>query len=288
VDPLSLLWFYFILASLQPVIQRQVLLLQRRRRLHLIAATRKGTVITMIHRQETMSFLGFPILRYIDIDDAESTLRAIRATPAGQPIEIILHTPGGLVFAASQIAAALADHDGRVTAVVPHYAMSGGTLISLAADEIVVDRHSALGSVDPQLGNQPAASIVAAVEHPGDHDDQTLILSDVARKAIVQTESFTARLLERHLEPDRAREAAHILATGTWTHDHPLYHTELILLGLPVTVGVPDLERELMELYPQPRGREPAVEYVPGPPVAPTLPRRRELPRPAKGRGRGA
>jgi ClpP class serine protease len=285
VDPLSLLWFYFILASLQPILQRQYLLAQRRVRLRQLAATRNATVITMIHRQETMSLLGFPIVRYIDIDDAESTLRAIRSAPDGQPIEIILHTPGGLVFAASQIAAALADHDGHVRAVVPHYAMSGGTLISLAADEIVVDRHSALGPVDPQLGNQPAASIVAAVEHPGDHDDETLILSDVARKAIVQTESFTARLLERHLDPERARQAAHLLASGTWTHDHPLYHTELATLGLPVKVGVPKLERSLMELYPQPRGREPAVEYVPGPPVSPTMPRRRELPRPAKTRG---
>jgi ClpP class serine protease len=285
VDPLSLLWLYFILASLQPVIQRQILLGQRRVRLRQLAAAREATVITMIHRQETMSFLGFPIVRYIDIDDAESTLRAIRGAPDGQPILIILHTPGGLVFAASQIAAALADHSGRVTAVIPHYAMSGGTLISLAADEIVVDRHSALGPVDPQLGNHPAASIVAAVEHPGDHDDETLILSDIARKAIAQTEGFTGRLLERHLDPDRARQVAHILATGTWTHDHPLYHTELAGLGLPVKVGVPKLERGLMELYPQPRGREPAVEYVPGPPVRPTMPRRRELPRPAKTRG---
>jgi ClpP class serine protease len=152
----------------------------------------------------------------------------------------------------------------------------------MAADEIVVDRHSALGPVDPQLGNHPAASIIAAAEHPGDHDDETLILADVSRKAIVQTESFTARLIERHLGPERARQVAHIMASGTWTHDHPLYHTELVTLGLPVKVGVPKLERELMELYPQPRGREPAVEYVPGPPVAPTFPRRRELPRPAK------
>jgi ClpP class serine protease len=282
VDPLSLLWFYFILASLQPVIQRQWLVVQRRRRLAQIASTRGATVITMIHRQETMSFLGFPIVRYIDIDDAESTLRAIRETPRGRPIEIILHTPGGLVFAASQIAAALADHSGPVTAIVPHYAMSGGTLIALAADEIVVDGHSALGPVDPQLGNHPAASIVAAVEHPGDHDDETLILSDISRKALAQTESFTARLLARRLDPERAAKVARILATGTWTHDHPLYHTELLLLGLPVRVGVPPLERGLMELYPQPRGREPAVEYVPGPPGAPTLPRRRELPQSPK------
>ena len=164
MDPLSLLWLFFILASLQPAVQRQVLLAQRRRALHAISREREATVMTLIHRQEAMSLLGFPIVRYIDIDDAEGVLRAIHETPAGRAIEIILHTPGGLVIAAQQIASALADHDGRVTAVVPHYAMSGGTLIALAADEIVIDPHAALGPVDPQLGQYPAASLVEVAE----------------------------------------------------------------------------------------------------------------------------
>jgi ClpP class serine protease len=278
VDPLSLLWIFFIIASLQPALQRQTLLMQRRRALGAISRRREATVITLIHRQESLSLLGFPIVRFIDIDDAESVLRAIREAPSERPIEIVLHTPGGMVLAARQIAAALADHDARVTAVVPHYAMSGGTLIALAADEIRIDRHAALGPVDPQLGQYPAVSVIAAAEHPGEHEDQTLIMADVGRKAIAQVESFTARLLERRLPPERARETAHVLATGVWTHDHPLQVPELELLGLPVTVGVPDEERELMELYPQPRGRTPAVEYAPGPPE-PTLPSRRELPR---------
>jgi len=90
--------------------------------------------VTLIHRQETLSFLGFPIVRYINIDHAEGMLNAIRATRAGTPIDIILHTPGGL--AASQISDALAEHDGPVRAIVPHYAMSSGTLLALATDEI--------------------------------------------------------------------------------------------------------------------------------------------------------
>src|SRR5918999_1892069 len=206
MDPLSLLWIFFILVSLQPAVERFVLLMRRRRSLQEIARARGVTVITLIHRQETMSFLGFPIVRYIDIDDAESVLRAMRSTPKGQPIEIVLHTPGGLVLAARQIAAALADHDGQVTAVVPHYAMSGGTLIALAADEIVLDSHAALGPVDPQLGQYAAASILAALDRPGERKDQTLILGDLAGKAIVQVESFTRRLLERHLPAERAAD----------------------------------------------------------------------------------
>jgi ClpP class serine protease len=275
MDPLSLLWLFFILASLQPAVARQALLLQRRRALHAMSRKREATVITLIHRQESMALLGFPLVRYIDIDDAEGVLRAINETPSGRPIEIILHTPGGMVIAARQIATALADHDGHVTAVVPHYAMSGGTLIAMAADEIVLDAHAALGPVDPQLGEYPAASIVRVARTPGDHDDRTLLLADVARKALDQVEEFAKGLLARRLPPQRAREVARLLSSGVWTHDHPLQARELEALGLPVRVGVPEDEREFMTLYPQPRGRPSAVEYVPGP-TDPGLPSRRE------------
>jgi ClpP class serine protease len=273
-DPFSLIWLFFLFASIQPAIGRQLLLAQRRRALAEISRQREVTAITLIHRQEQLALLGFPLVRYIDIDDAESVLRAIRDTPPGRGIEIVLHTPGGMVVAARQIASALADHDGKVTAVVPHYAMSGGTLIALAADEIVVEPHAALGPVDPQLGQYPAASLVKVAERPGDRDDQTLLMADVGRKAIAQVEGFTRRLLERHMPNERAREAARALATGVFTHDHPLQHPELTALGLPVRVGVPDLERDLITLYPQPHGRQPAVEYVPVPGPRPSLPQR--------------
>lgn len=279
MDPLSLLWIFLIVIALQPALARQVLARQRRRFLGRLSARRNATVITLIHRQETVSFLGLPIMRHIDIDDAESVLRAIRETPAGRPIEIILHTPGGLVLAASQIAVALADHDGPVTAVVPHYAMSGGTMIALAADEILLERHAALGPIDPQLGQYPAASILAAIEAPGIRRDETLILGDMSRKALRQVSVLATRLLERRMSPERARDLAELLSQGFWTHDHPLLASDLEQLGLPVKIGVPKEERELLELYPQPRGRS-GVEYFPGTPVRPGMPPGRERPRP--------
>jgi ClpP class serine protease len=277
VDPFSLLWLFFVFASLQPVLQRQRMMVARRRALAAISRERDATVITMIHRQEQMSLLGIPLARYIDIDDAESTLRAIRDTPSGRSIEIILHTPGGLVLAAQQIAVALAAHDGHVTAVVPHYAMSGGTLIALGANEIVLDDHAVLGPVDPQLGQYPAASVVRVARGPGEHSDETLIMAEVGRKALAQVEAAVTGLLEHRLPRDRARRTAHLLSSGVWTHDHPLQLAELEALGLQIRVGVPESVRELMSLYPQPQGRTPAVEYAPGP-AAPALPRRREVP----------
>jgi ClpP class serine protease len=271
---LNLLWLFIMFASLQPVVQRELLRARRRQSLASLSRRRGATVITLVHRQETMSLLGFPVVRYIDIDDSESVLRAISETAPDRPIEIVLHTPGGLVLAATQIASALADHPARVTAVVPHYAMSGGTLIALAADEIVIDAHTALGPVDPQLGKYPAASILAALDRPGERSDETLIMADMAWKAIAQLEGFVERLLARHFEPERAKLVAHLLATGTWTHDHPLQAQELMALRLPIRVGVPAEERELLRLYPQPSGREGSVEYAPGVPRQPDLPRR--------------
>jgi ClpP class serine protease len=268
--------------ALQPLVARQLVAAARRRAVAKLARERNATVITLIHRQETVSFLGIPLMRHIDIDDAESVLRAIRETPTGRPIEIVLHTPGGLVLAARQIAAALADHDGKVTAVVPHYAMSGGTMIALAADEILVDAHAALGPIDPQLGQYPAASLVAVADLPGIRKDETLILADIGRKALHQVQVFAAQLLERHMDPAGAREVARVLSTGLWTHDHPLLPGDLEGLRLPVKVGVPDEERELLRLYPQPRGRHSGVEYVPGRPAPPGLPPGREVPRPRR------
>src|SRR5215204_3834973 len=119
MDLINILWLFIILASLQPAIQRRLLELSRQRALARLASERGSTVVTLIHRQETMSFLGFPIMRYINIDDAEGVLGAIRTTRPGTPIDIILHTPGGLVLAASQIASALAEHDGPVSAIIP-------------------------------------------------------------------------------------------------------------------------------------------------------------------------
>jgi ClpP class serine protease len=264
VGIIDLLWLFIILSSLQPVVQRQMLGLARRRALAGIASKRNATVITLIHRQETMSFLGFPVMRHIDIDDSQSVLRAIRESPPGRDVEIILHTPGGLVLAASQIAKALADHQGRVIAIVPHYAMSGGTLIALAADEIRVDDHACLGPVDPQLGQYPARSLVEVAERPGDHDDETLLMADVGRKALRQMNVLTTQLLERHMDADRARKVGRLLSSGVWTHDHPLMAPDLEVLGLPAHVGVDREERMLLDLYPQPRGREASVEYVPG------------------------
>src|ERR671937_2289798 len=192
-----LLWLFILAQFFVPLYQKQMLVLRRNRAFQAFESQRRTRLITMIHRQETMSFLGFPIARYIDIEDSEQVLRAIRLTPPDLSIDIVLHTPGGLVLAAEQIAFALKRHKGNITVFVPHYAMSGGTLIALAADAIVMDPNAVLGPVDPQLGEYPAASILAAarVENPN-RDDRTLILADIATKALRQMEETVFGLIQ--------------------------------------------------------------------------------------------
>ena len=268
MDIFSLFWLLFILSAIQPMLQQRWLEYMRQRVIRQMEIKRKSRVITMLHRQETMSFLGIPISRFIDIEDSEQILRAIRLTPDDMPIDLILHTPGGLVLAAEQIAEALVRHEGKVTVFVPHYAMSGGTLIALAADEIMMDLNAVLGPVDPQLGQYPAASIIKVMEtkDPNEIDDQTVIMADMARKALKQVWNTVFGIVTgRGGSEDLARKLADTLTTGIWTHDYPISVHEVQELGLTVSTEMPSEVYQLMALYPQPSQRRPSVQYIPAP-----------------------
>lgn len=263
----DLIWLFFIFSAIQPMLQQKMLEAMRVRKISKLERERKSRVILLVHRQETMRFLGFPVARYIDINDSEEVLRAIQMTDADVPLDLVLHTPGGLVLAALQIAKAVREHKARVTVFVPHYAMSGGTLIALAADEIVMCEHSVLGPIDPQLGDSPAASLIKVVgEKPvAKIDDRTLVLADVGRKAIAQVKQAASELLTRRLAAEQADALAEKLTAGTWTHDYPIWASTAKSLGLSVSTDMPHDVLQLLTLYPQPVRIQGGggVEYLP-------------------------
>jgi ClpP class serine protease len=263
----DVLWMFFLFSALQPVLKQRFLDASRQRLIAKIERQRHSRVILLVHRQEQMSLLGFPVYRYIDVNDSEEVMRAIHLTDPDVPLDIVLHTPGGLVLAALQIARAIHKHQGKVTAFVPHYAMSGGTLIALAADEIVMSEYAVLGPVDPQLGEYPAASILKAVAKKpvAEIDDKTLILADQAEKAMVQVRKSVQELLAAKSPDGKAEELARLLSEGTWTHDHPITYETAQSFGLPVRCDMPAEFLDLMNLYPQPVRRQPTVEYLPEP-----------------------
>jgi ClpP class serine protease len=264
-----LFWALLIYVAAQAFFAPNQVQVKRAQALAAFQEERKSRVIVMIHRSDRVSFLGAPVGGFIGIEDSESILRAIRLTPDQTPIDLILHTPGGLVLAAEQIARALLDHKGKVTVFVPHYAMSGGTLIAMAADEIVMDPNAVLGPVDPQIGGMPAASIVRVTEiKPVERtSDQVLILADMSRKAQTQVRDIVAELLSEsgQMGADRAAEVAKVMTEGRWTHDFPITVRTARGLGFKVSTDMPRPVYGIMELYPQAGSRRPSVVYLDSP-----------------------
>ena len=264
LDFSSLLWILILVMALQPLLMGRWYTLQRAQAIRAIERAHGTRVITMIHRQEKRSLFGFSVARHIDLEDAQTIIAAIKETPPHVPIDLVLHTPGGLVLAAMQIARAVEAHQAKVTVYVPVYAMSGGTLIALAADEIVLGEFSMLGPIDPQIAGLPAASIVKARDSKpiAEVFDLTLVLADVSEKALAQVKRGAVELLTPRMEQAAAEALAAKLAGGHWTHDYALTAEEARQIGLPVRVGMPREVMELMKLYPQPI-QQSGVEYLP-------------------------
>ncbi len=260
----SLIWIFFLIMALQPLLTGRWYAVRRAQAIRAIEKSHGSRVITMIHRQERRSIFGFSMPRHIDLEDAQTIIAAIKETPEDMPIDFVLHTPGGLVLAAMQIARAVEAHKAKVTVYVPVYAMSGGTLIALAADEIVLGEFSMLGPIDPQMAGLPAASIVKARDlKPIERvSDLTLVLADVAEKALAQVKQGAVELLTPRMEQAAAEALAAKLAGGHWTHDYALTPKEASALGLPVKVAMPLEVMKLMTLYPQPI-QQSGVEFLP-------------------------
>ena len=208
---------------------------------------RGSKVISMIHREEMHDAEE----QQITIDNTEKLLRKIRSVPSETPIDFIVHCPGGVVLPAEQIALALKEHRGKVTAIVPYYAMSGATLVCIAADEIIMEPFSVLGPLDPQIDGLPSPSLLKLVELKGPENvsDQMIVLADMAEKSLRQMKSFIRYLLIGRLSESEANNLAEFMTMGYLTHDSPLTASELRSLGLKVELNVPDDVHVFMKLH---------------------------------------
>jgi hypothetical protein len=151
------------------------------------------------------------------------------------PVGLLIHTSGGYFQPVMQIAKAVQRH-GNVTAIVPYYALSGGTLIALAAKSVQLWPHASLGPVDPQVGPFSAGALEAILlaKSPENIDDYTLGLAHEGRKAL----SETKRLLKSLIGDNAA--AMQRLVSGGLPHSYPISFEEAKGLGLPVQRIQPD------------------------------------------------
>lgn len=268
-------------SATEPETVRQETLKRRMEILAQLAAERGSRVLTLIHRREPWEAADWD--KSMGIEDTEVVLREIRRTPPETPIDLILHTPGGLVLAAEMIAMALNARRGKVTVIVPFYAMSGGTLLALAASEILMESYAVLGPLDPQIAGLPSPALVWLVRKKPLHliQDQTLILAQIAELALAQMCGFICWLLGSRMEQERARRTAAFLTQGYLAHSSPITFEKARELGLPVKLGVPDLVYELFETCCHGQCLRPGIGLLAGPvavsPPIPHMPRRPTL-----------
>ena len=110
-----------------------------------------------------------PNLLQISPEDINGFMASINGMNFEQPLTLILHTPGGVMTATETIVEYLRSKFSGIEVIVPVYAMSGGTMIAMAADRIIMGRQSQLGPIDsqfsmPQGGSMSATSILAQFE----------------------------------------------------------------------------------------------------------------------------
>ena len=260
---------FFLYTVIYPQSQLKRIRIQHMAKLKAMEKRHGCKVLTMIHRREAVSLFGLPAYQFIDEEDAEQVLRWIRQYK-DYPLEIILHTPGGQLLASIQIARALRKHPKNTRVIIPHYSMSGGTVIALAANEIVMDKDAVIGPIDPQIGDflrgtYPAPSWIYAAETKKENAaDTTLVMSDISRKALKLTRNVAKELLEGKIQAgpageSRLDEVVEKLVSGEMIHSTPLSASEAKELGLSVNTDFPEDVHEFMKLF---RPVKRSIEYV--------------------------
>jgi ClpP class serine protease len=214
----------------------------------------RGTkVITMIHKKELWTEPGED--PEIGIEDTVKVLMEFQKTPRDKPIDMIIHTPGGYAVAAQMMAMAIKFHPAKVTVMVPFYAMSGGSLMSLAASEIRMEKYSVLGPVDPQIptpgGMHPAGSLATLMKTKPIEtiNDRMVILAESGNLEIENAKAFVMWLLEGKMDKQQAESVADFLARGYMAHATPITLDVARSLGLNAVEGVPDKVYELFKTF---------------------------------------
>jgi ClpP class serine protease len=198
------------------------------------AKARGSVVLKIVHHE---------VDEYVDTDTAIEAIDLIRNAPENTPIDVVLHTPGGIASATQQILHALKHHKGRKTAFVPYRAKSAGTMIALACDEIVMGTSAVLGPIDPQYAWMPAP-ILADLTRQKSADrisDEMMILSKMAQQAVNEARRFSCDYINDAHKRDGTCDLTNDLIGGGRNHDYPILPQEAAGFGLNISTDMPEL-----------------------------------------------
>jgi hypothetical protein len=237
---------------------------ERQRLLADLERSRGTRVLAIVHGREWV-FDSRKTHTYFDRETTDEFISAIRKMDPEQPLDLILHTPGGEYSSGLQLARALKAHRGRKTAFVPFHAFSMGTIIALVADQIAMGEHAVLGPIDAQFGWRPAVDLVRlAREKPlAEIDDTSLLLSYLAERAIQENKDLCDVVNQCH-KTDGTCALTMRLASGELSHGYPISVAGAHELGINVVTGIPEQVYSYVELC-QDIDKEPAVRWVESP-----------------------
>lgn len=190
----------------------------------------------------------------IVFDEAFEAVASIRQANPRSKIVIVLHTLGGYARPAHMIALALKQHlkkakahnpkrDPHVIAYVPYVAMSGGAMIALAAEKVVMDPTASLGPIDTIYGSFPTETYRDLLEQKGPLATQDLLVM-VAHEA-EKYEAYAQRIAREIVHPNHKAEdkdpnfLADYLSAGKLSHSEAISPEAADKLGMNVSTKIP-------------------------------------------------
>ncbi len=240
---------------------KEKILARRAQLIHELEEERGTRILQLIHRKEPWSASDEEPA--IVLEDSEGILQQVRETPRDKPIDFIVHTEGGLTFAADLIAMALRYHPAKVTVMVPFYAMSDGTYLVLAADEIMMERCSILAPLEPLIDDMQANIVMGITKRKPIEtiSDRTILLAEAARMETENAKEFVKWLLMDKMGEDQATQVASFLTGGFMASSTPITLDVARAIGLNVVEGVPEKVMQLFETIEFGGGKMPGKQY---------------------------
>lgn len=188
----------------------------------------------------------------MNLEDMQGFMEVVRGLPDGD-LDLLLHLPGGSPEATARIVDYLrSKFTGEIRAFIPLGAMSAGTMLALAADRIVMGRHSQLGPIDPQILQEsqgryaPARAIIEQFDRacekikadPGLLAAWMPILQQYGTSLLVECEnaeklakSLVENWLTAYMFNQRQDAGSKSAEVASWFADYKLHHSHAVGIG---------------------------------------------------------
>jgi Serine dehydrogenase proteinase len=149
-----------------------------------------------------IAYLTGPGLGNIDLADAAPIGSMLDAIGTCDNLDLMLNSPGGSGETAEKLVEMCRDHCKReFRVIVPNYAKSAGTLISLGADRVLMGYLSELGPIDPQIpisvaGVQQMVSGQSVIQAYEATQEKVKEVSEAGESALGYLQSLNASTME--------------------------------------------------------------------------------------------